>query len=438
MSHEFFRAFVVLASLLVATSCKPDKPDPIEAQREAAKKRAEQAKKAVEAPTDQGQKLAGVSADHAKTVVVQIGEQTLTIGDVIAHLEKQPTRVRQRYADPKQMRELVKRLAEIEVLALEAKRQGLTQDPTVAISWKEAMAKALLDKVVADQVSMTSISDAQVKAFYEANPGQFARPERRKGALLVMARKEPLEEARAALAKTIESKPDAAVVLFGDKAKALSIHMETASGRGMLEYVTADGLNEKGQRHLKKEAAEALFALEKVGQMTPPVQLEDKRWGVVMLVDVKPEERKALEEVALQVRTRLFKEQQTKLRRAFVEELVAKADVQIDKDALTALAQKAPTSGSGLKPGKKPRQLPPHLRAGARNALGGTKAATERAPIREAPPMDMDTEEIREVVEEEKRKIRERRAKLEEEKKAQEALQMDKAPPKSEDEGAPK
>ena len=83
----------------------------------------------------------------------------ITVSDFEERLNNQSPYVRARYASVEQKKEYLDNLVKFEVLATEARKQGLDRDPEVVRTMKQVMIQKLL-KARFDKLKQEDISDA--------------------------------------------------------------------------------------------------------------------------------------------------------------------------------------------------------------------------------------------------------------------------------------
>ncbi len=345
-----------LALLGLVAGCKPDKADVVTARRAEAAERAEQARKAV---TD-GQAAVAASAaatdlppEIANVEVARFGEHRITLADVAARIRQQPPHMQARYASQANREELLRAMVQFEVIAAEAKRQGLDQQPRVQEAWKDALARALLEDVVRSGPTMADITEAEIAAWYEDKRDDFVQPERRRAAVLVLPTADEAAEVHAVLAKTIEATPKEARQIFGDFVRVRSKDEATAARKGDIGWLTAEGAPPEG---VPGSVVKQAFAVDGVGDVSAPFPLGDGRFAVVQVTQVRPATTRTLQEARLDIQNALFREKQAQVRQDYIDALMAKTKVEILADRLDALP--APAAGQPAA-GATPRA--PHL-----------------------------------------------------------------------------
>jgi peptidyl-prolyl cis-trans isomerase C len=332
-------SLLVLVST-VALGCKPERPNVTEARAEAAAQRAETAKRAAEGdPAALGALQTQTGSDDATRdkIVATIGESSITVGDVLSYIERQPQEMQARYASHDQRKKLLQHLIDMELLAREGRERGLSAHPVVRQTLKQTLARQLLLDLDGQGAGPGSIDDTAVKAYYDGNQERFVRPEKRRAAWIMVRTKEDAVARRAELMAAIAENPNLARQVFGDFAAKYSVDGDTKALRGDMGWFFEDGHNEAGQVRVDAAGAKAVFGLEAVNSVTSPVELSGKIWAIVQLTNLHPRVVRALDEVKMEIRNRLLRQEQSKRRRTFIDSLKAKATIEIDEAALGAL-----------------------------------------------------------------------------------------------------
>ena len=85
-----------------------------------------------------------------------------------------------------------------------------------------------------------------------------------------------------------------------------------------------------------KEVSRRVFELQNIGDFTEPY-LHESVWHIVMMMDKRPERTRPLEAVSGEIRQELYETRRKALREKFIEELRAKAKIEIEKDNLAKI-----------------------------------------------------------------------------------------------------
>lgn len=349
------RLTISLALATTLIGCTPEKPNVTEARAEEAARRAETAKLAatgdpaalVTARTES----AGTDPER-RTVVATIGESSITAGDVLSYIERQPREMQARYAAHEQRKKLLQHLIDMELLAREAKARGLDSSPIVRQTLKQSLARQLLAELDAKSGGLGSIQEVEVKAFYDGHRELFVKPTRRRAAWLMVRNHEEAQRARAQMMAIIAENPNMARQVFGDFVVKHSIDGETKAMRGDLGWFFADGKNELGQVRVDGAGAKAAFALPSVNSISEPTPLDNETFALIQLTNEHPEVSQPLDDVRMDIQSRLMREKQSGQRQAFIEGLKAKATIQIRDGVLAGVKPKP------VRPAKPALRLP--------------------------------------------------------------------------------
>lgn len=109
----------------------------------------------------------GTPASATNPVVVTIGAETITKADFETFLAALPEQVRTQM--PK--RRIAEQIADIKIFAAEARKRSLDRSPMTQIEMDQALATALFRDIQAK----TTITSADVAAYYEKNKSQYEK-----------------------------------------------------------------------------------------------------------------------------------------------------------------------------------------------------------------------------------------------------------------------
>lgn len=269
-------------------------------------------------------------------VVARVGEARITIGDVEDAINQQSPFLRVRYRDPQELRTFVDGMIRFELLARAAERAEVGDDPEVARVSKQNAVQQLIRRDFDERITPDSIPEADVREYYEANPGEFSRPELRRASHIQVASRDEAErlmtKVRAADARA-----------FRELAREHSLDPETRLRGGDLRYFDSEGRSRNSADPRVDEAlATAAFALREVGDVSSDPVHVGERWSIVKLTGTRPAEHRTIEQAAPTIRLRLWRQRRQSELEGLVTRLREEANVQVHYDRLRPIRLDAP------------------------------------------------------------------------------------------------
>lgn len=250
-------------------------------------------------------------------VVATIGEDKITVGMLEDELNRQNPYVRMRFTEDARKREFLKNMIRFEVLAREARRRELQRDPEVVRRVKRVMIDRMMDQLRSSLVSMEQITDKDVEAYYNANRSQFHQPPKVRASQIVLKTR---QEALAAYNKASQKQGD--VRHFSALVQEHSIDKASRERRGDL------GFFDRTTTKIPKPVVDAAFAIDALWRVGPPVQT-DEGWVVLMRTGEMDAVNRPLELERNRIKNRLYNQRRLKAVEKFVDDLQARAKVQI-------------------------------------------------------------------------------------------------------------
>lgn len=244
------------------------------------------------------------------------GGLKITADELRARLEEQPPFVRAGYGALERKKELLDSVVRFEVLAQEAQRQGLDQDPEVIRATRKVMVQKLMQ--ARQQAGVPPLSEAELSRYYEDHRAEYLQLPRVGLQVLVFSQRAG-EQAARALAQVRAGQPFEAAM---DEFKGVAI------ARDEPELQTREELSGRyGPR-----AAEALLAL---GQAQVSEVLETPEGLVIArITGVQAATPRPFEQVRAQIENKLQREQRARAFEAWVAALKESAAVSVDERAL--------------------------------------------------------------------------------------------------------
>ena len=256
---------------------------------------------------------------------------TITADEFKARLDEQSPFIRARYASIDRKKEFLDNLIRFEVLAREAEKQGLANDPDVQNTLKKIMVQKLVQKNFQDASGAANIPDAELQKYFDDHKDEYNRPRRVRVAAVVFNapqgspdRAKKLAVAQKALAKLkAEEKKNA--LAFAQIVNEFSDDAATKTVAGDLQFKSEDEL----AKGYSKEVAEAAFKL-KAGETTGVVQAPQALY-ILKYTGEQPELSRSFDQVKAQIANKLNREKKTKEFDEWLKGLREKAEVKIDK-----------------------------------------------------------------------------------------------------------
>ncbi|MBE2254161.1 MAG: peptidyl-prolyl cis-trans isomerase [Myxococcus sp.] len=291
-------------------------------------------------------------------VAARFGKDAVTVAELNQRFAEMNPYARARYQTLEQRRDYVEGLARFELLAQEAIRRGLHNDPDVVEAAKRVMVQELLKQELDERAE--AITDAQVKAYYESHRDDYVKPAMTRLSHVAFS-KERRAQAEAVLAEARALAPmDYAA--FGKLAREHSEDEKTKVLDGDLRFLSDDEL----AAQLGPEAREAAAKLERIGDVAPALVETPRALHVIKLQGRQLALNLSLEQAAASIRQVLLNETRQERYRALLEKLKADARFELSDEGLAKVVvdPKAPTlDAKGPQPGFVPGpQSPPPAR----------------------------------------------------------------------------
>jgi hypothetical protein len=276
--------------------------------------------KAVQRSTrsDAGRLPGGLSPEQAALVVAKVGERTITLGDYAATLERMDQFDRLRYQSPERRKELLQEIIDVELLAQDARKRKLDEEPET----QHAIRQVLRDAILAD-------AKRELPA-----PADIPEPERRRVAEIVVKDKETANKV-IGLAKKTNSREwgelfrshSAVPLRKGPEGQPLEM-------AGDLGLVGPPGDPRGDNPRIPADVRAAVFEIGEIGEvLSRPVQAGDGFHVVRLLGKSDPHER-SLSDADRSIRVTLLQAKIAEREKALEAELRRQFPVTIDEQAL--------------------------------------------------------------------------------------------------------
>ena len=300
----------------------------------------------------------GLTPEQAALVAAKVGDRNITVGDITEQINKLSPYIRRRWAAPEKRREFLDNLIRVELLSQEAERRGVGKgNPEVERVVDQVMVRLMIKKDLEKDLIPTSIEDSVLKAEYEREKDKYHRPAQIRASHILVKTK---AEADKLLADLKDHSADSRYYREAVKANTLDDASKTSGGD--LGYFSESGEKGDGEPVLDPALAAAAWKLEKVGDfVSEPVQT-DAGFHIVKLTNRRAKLDRSFESVKRMIENRLLRDKRKETMDKFVEDLRAKATVEINEDVLADMKIPQDPSPQGMigrgphgpGPGKRP------------------------------------------------------------------------------------
>jgi peptidyl-prolyl cis-trans isomerase C len=269
-----------------------------------------------------------LTPELAKQVLVKVGEREITLGEYAETLERMDPFERLRYQSADRRRTLLNEIIQVELLAEEAKRRGLDKQPETQERLRQILKDELLRDLRQQAPSPADISDADVRAYFDAHHDEFKEPERRRVAHVVVATE---AQAKAALHQAA----GASAADWGKLVSDISLDKPAKSGApapvelaGDLGIVGPPGHPRGANPRVPEALRAAVFEIDQVGGVLGRFVPDGGRFHIVRMTG------------RTEARDRSFQDSERTIRVAIVQQKIQDREAQLE----TELKQRYPVS----------------------------------------------------------------------------------------------
>jgi len=293
----------------------------------------------------------GIAADK-NAVLAEVGGKKLEAKVLEEQIANLPPQMQMMLVqNPQIKKQFVERWVDTNLLALEAQKTKLDQDPAVKNKLDEAKTFILAQEYVMKEIEKKiNVTDAEVKAYFEKNKAEFSEPESVKAShILVKVPQDADEKAwkdAEAKIKDIKKKLDGGAD-FAKLAQEMSDDPGSKAKGGDLGFFS------KGRMVPEFEAA--AFAL-KPGEVSQPVKTPFG-YHLIKVVEKKDAHEKSFDEVKDQVKQNLLNQKRREALDAMLLNLKKQYPVKINETAIDEIG-KAPAAAPAAPAATSPKAAP--------------------------------------------------------------------------------
>ena len=244
----------------------------------------------------------------------------ITVGELQERLNRMSPYIRARYTSLEQKKEFLDSLVRFEVLAKEAERRGFGSDPEVVRTMKQVMIQKLMRDEFEVKLTPDSITDADIKAYYDGHLDEFVKPEEvRAAAIVVKTREQATRVAADAAGPAGQTNKG-----FRDLVAAYSSDEDLKLRGGDLRWMAAD------TKDVPKAVIDGAFALANTGDVSGVIDDGKGSFWVLKQTGRRKAMTRTIDEASQQIRNKLYRERRVDAQKAFIDALRAKTPITVD------------------------------------------------------------------------------------------------------------
>lgn len=298
--------------------------------------------------------------DGKGTPVATFGDDSITVEELKQRFAEMSPFIRARYATVEQRKEYVEGLSRLELVAAEAHRRGLQNEPEVVDAAKKMMVQKLIQKELDEK--KPPVTDAEIAEYYEKHKSDHVKPETTRLSNIFFAAAKENAAARTQKKKLAEQ------VLAKAKAKApadsagfialvreYSEDPKTKPLEGDMRFLNGEELkNQYGP-----EVAAAAASLSKLGDLSPVIETPQGLY-ILRFQGRQAAINHGLEQVKTQIQSRIGFDRRTQNFNAFVQRLKESSGYKLNEANLakvevdTTPPSPPPGSSMPMQPGTAP------------------------------------------------------------------------------------
>jgi hypothetical protein len=287
---------------------------------------------------------AGLSPELSRRVLAKVGDHEITLGEYAATLERMDPFERLRYQSAERRKQLLDELIDLELLADEARRRGLDQQPETQERVRQLLREELLAQNRAGLATPRDIAEADVRRYYDEHRDDFREPERRRVAHIALVTE---AEAKTVLEKARAASPAEWGKLVAEKSRDLRGRPSAgmpAELAGDLGIVGPPGHPRGGNPAVPEALRAAVFEIDKLGGVLPRVVAADHAFHVVRMTGKTDARDRTYADAERSIRVALMQERIRASEAALEAELRKKYPVSVDEAQLAKLPLPAPSA----------------------------------------------------------------------------------------------
>jgi parvulin-like peptidyl-prolyl isomerase len=268
--------------------------------------------------------------EEAEILLARVDGEPITLGDFERRLSNLSDLAQSRLVGTTARQSLLEAMIAAQLLAGEARRRGLAQDPEVLWAERQAVAEVTLERLARAELEASPVSPAELQAYYEANAFRFDRPPMMWIALLLVADQERAEHLVADYRARVATDVVDSLEAFD---RLIEAEAAFTPQPGDLGFVTRARLAEVAA----DELVEALGPMRNAAEIAGPIRVAGG-WAIVQLRERRERLRRPLAEVEQALRDELREARLAQRREELRQRWRARARLGLEAEHVAELA----------------------------------------------------------------------------------------------------
>ena len=293
-------------------------------------------------------------AGSDEEILAEVGDVKITVREFQETINAYTPYLRSKYNTPEMKKKKLEEMVRFELLAMEAKSRGYDKDPMVQRALRQSLIRELIQREVEDKVKLEDIDEAEMLKYYEDHPEKYHKPVQRRLAHILVKDKELAGQVLKEVLADAKSS-----VKFRESVMKFSEDPINKSHGGDMGYFSKFEERVKGEPEIDTRLLEALYSLEKVGDVHGEIVETDEGFHIIKFTSTRPEVHRKFEQVRRQIQSILWKKKREEAKEKFVQSLRDKASIVINEKVLDAIKIPEPKGPPGI---NMDANLPPGVR----------------------------------------------------------------------------
>jgi peptidyl-prolyl cis-trans isomerase C len=277
----------------------------------------------------------GLAPELAARTLAKVGDRSITLGEYATVLARMDRFERLRYQTADRRKQLLDEMINVELLAAEAERRGLSDRPETKELERQILRDAVIQELRDKGPQVADIPQGEVRAYYDAHRADFKEPERRRISHVAV-------RDRATADRVLAQAKGANAKAWGELVQKFSMDKPPAESpvelAGDLGFVTPPSLGKSENVRIPEPVRVAAFEIQEPETTLGRVVEDGAIFHVVRVTGTSAARDRTFEEAERTIRVKLVEE---KLRAAEAElerTLRERFPVEVDQAALSKVA----------------------------------------------------------------------------------------------------